>query len=299
MKTSQGNKISSCLWFDDQGEEAAQFYVSLFDDASIVATTPYQVDTPSNKPIGSVMTVEFELEGQRFMALNGGSYFTPNPSVSFIVNCRTEEEVDRLWEQFSEGGTALMPLDSYPFSDKYGWIQDRYGISWQLILAEEEVPQRIMPSLLFVGEQAGKAEEAIQFYTSVFRDTSIRQIARYGAGQEPDEEGTVMFADFELEGQLLAAMDSAHEHNFQFNEGISLMVNCDTQEEIDYYWDQLSADPSAEQCGWLKDRFGVSWQIVPAAMDELFNSEDTARSKRAMEAMLQMKKLDIAALKQA
>ena len=193
-----------------------------------------------------------------------------------------------------------MPLDSYPFSEKYGWIQDKYGVSWQVILSEEEALQKIMPSLMFVGNNAGRAEEAIDFYASVFDDTNIKQIARYGADQKPDEEGTIMYADFELEGQLFAAMDSAQEHDFSFSEGISLMVNCDTQDEIDYYWEKLSAVPEAEQCGWLKDEFGVSWQILPTKMNKLlFSGEDSDRSKRAMEAMLQMKKLDIEALKNA
>ncbi len=296
MKTKQ---ISTCLWFDDQAEEAANFYVSIFENGDILDITPYLVETPSDKPIGSVMTVDFKLEGQTFTALNGGPHFTPNPSISFFINCQTEEEVDRLWEELSDGGTPLMPLDSYPFSDKYGWVQDQYGISWQLILADGEAPQKIMPSLMFVGNNAGRAEEAINFYASVFKDTEIKQIARYGVGQEPDEEGTVMYADFELEGQHFAAMDSAQDHDFSFSEAISLVVNCETQEEIDYYWEKLSAVPESEQCGWLRDKYGVSWQIVPAEMDELLKDEDTEKSKRAMETMLRMKKLDIEKLKQA
>lgn len=299
MTTQTKNTISTCLWFDDQAEEAANFYISIFENAEVLDTTPYLIETPSDKPIGSTMTVEFELEGYRFMALNGGPHFTPNPSISFFINCDTEEEVDQLWEQLSDGGTPLMPLDSYPFSDKYGWVQDKYGISWQLILADGEAPQKIMPSLMFVGDNAGRAEEAIKFYISIFDDAKTKQIARYGAGQEPDEEGTVMYADFELNGQLFAAMDSAQDHDFNFNEAISLMVNCDTQEEIDYFWEKMSADPKAEQCGWLKDKFGVSWQIVPTGMNKMFRNGDTDNVKRAMEAMLQMKKLDIAKLKQA
>lgn len=299
MTTENENKISACLWFDDQAEEAANFYVSIFENAEVLDFTPYLVETPSDKPVGSTMTVDFELEDQRFIALNGGSHFTPNPSISFFVNCDTEEEVDRLWEKLSNGGMSLMPLDSYPFSDKYGWVQDKYGVSWQLILADGEAPQKIMSSLMFVGENAGRAEKAIKFYTSIFDDAKTKQIVRYGAGQEPDKEGTIMYADFELEGQLFAVMDSAQDHDFNFTEGVSLMVNCDTQEEIDYFWEKLSADPKAEQCGWLKDKFGVSWQVVPSELDELFKSENTENSKRAMEAMLQMKKLDIENLKKA
>lgn len=299
MNNDKSNQISTCLWFDDQAEDAANFYVSIFENADILNTTPYLVETPSDKPIGSVMTVEFELENHTFIALNGGPHFTPNPSISFFVHCETAEEVEQLWEQLSDGGTPLMPLDSYPFSDKYGWVQDKFSVSWQLILSEGDAPQKLMPSLMFVGKNVGRAEEAINSYTSVFNNTKIKQIARYGAGQEPDEEGTVMFADFELDNQLFAAMDSAQEHNFNFNEAISFMVNCETQDEIDYYWEKLSAVPESEQCGWLKDQFGVSWQIVPENVQELYRDDDTEKAKRAMETMLQMKKLDIEALKNA
>src|SRR5699024_11651880 len=120
----------------------------------------------------------------------------------------------------------------------------------------------IMPSFLFVGEQCGKAEEAMNFYLSVFKNTRPGEVARYPKNMEPDKEGTIMFSDFMLENQWFVANDSGQEHDFGFNEAISFMVYCNTQEEIDYYWTKLSAVPDAEQCGWLKDKFGVSWQIV-------------------------------------
>ena len=124
-------------------------------------------------------------------------------------------------------------------------------------------------------------------------------IARYGPGQEPDKEGTVMFADFMLEGQWFAAMDSAHEHHFAFNEAISLLVQCDSQEEIDDYWKKLSAVPEAEQCGWLRDKFGVSWQISPAALDEMMKDGTREQIDRVTQAFLPMKKFDIAELQKA
>ena len=108
-----------------------------------------------------------------------------------------------------------------------------------------------------------------------------------------------MFADFMLEGQWFAAMDSAHEHNFAFNEAISFMVYCDTQEEIDYYWDKLSAVPEAEQCGWLKDTYGLSWQIVPTAMDKMMAKGTKEQIDRVTQAFLKMKKFDLAELQKA
>jgi predicted 3-demethylubiquinone-9 3-methyltransferase (glyoxalase superfamily) len=116
---------------------------------------------------------------------------------------------------------------------------------------------------------------------------------------EPDHKGTIAYADFILIDTWMAAMDSAREHHFGFNESISFMVNCDSQKELDYYWQQLSAFPSAEQCGWLKDKFGISWQIVPAEMEELMKTSDQERLNRITQSLLKMKKIDIDKLKQA
>ncbi len=194
-----------------------------------------------------------------------------------------------------------MELGEYPFSRRYGWIQDKFGVSWQLMLTNPAGEPRpfIIPSLMFVGDNAGRAEEAINFYRSIFKDSKMGSLARYGAGREPDREGTVMFADFKLLNLWLAAMDSAYPHKFSFNEAASFLVRCDTQEEIDYYWEKLSAVPEAEQCGWLKDKFGVSWQITPAIMDALMRTQDQEKLDRVTQAFLKMKKFDIAALQKA
>ncbi len=234
------------------------------------------------------------------MAISAGPRFRFDPSVSFRVDCATVEEVDQLWAALAQGGTPLMPLDSYPFSDRYGWTADRYGLSWQIMHAgDREVGQRITPSLMFVGDVCGKAEEAITFYASVLPESRVGDIRRYGAGQEPDVAGTVKHASFSLAGQEFAAMDSAHDHDFGFNEAVSLMVSCDTQEEIDAYWDRLSAVPEAEQCGWLRDRYGVSWQVVPAAMDAMLTTGTAEQRARVTAAFLGMKKFDLAALQRA
>lgn len=295
-------KITPHLWFDKEANEAARFYTSVFPDSKITSTATLH-DTPS----GDTPMVSFELWGQPFMAISAGPLFKFNPSVSFFVNFdpsrdpHAREHLDLLWDNLSQGGVALMPLQEYPFSQRYGWVQDRYGLSWQLILSNPEGEERpaIVPSLLFVGAVAGRAEEAINFYLSIFKDSRIGTIQRYGAGQEPEKEGSVMFADFRLLGQWFAAMDSAYSHNFAFNEAISFLVNCDTQEEIDYYWDRLSAVPEDEQCGWLKDRYGLSWQVVPTAMDEMMQSGTGEQIARLTQAFLQMKKFDLAELTKA
>ena len=289
-------KITPHLWFDKEAKEAAEFYVSVFDKGSKVKN----VSKLDNTPSGSVDIVTFELLGREFMAISAGPLFKFNPSVSFHVICKTKGEVDAIWEKLSEGGTVLMELGAYPFSERYGWVQDRYGLSWQIIFfGGADVKQKITPVIMFVGDVCGKAEEAINFWASVFREAKVDNILRYGKGEEPDTEGTVKYAAFSLLGEEFGAMDSAHKHPFAFNEAISFIVNCDTQEEIDDYWGKLSADPRAEQCGWLKDKYGLSWQIVPSGMDEMLKGNDKEKIARVTQAFLKMKKFDIAELKRA
>lgn len=294
-------KITPHLWFDTQAREAAEFYVSAFGgDSAVTSTTPLS-DTPS----GDVEVVSFRLLGHEFLSISAGPFFEINPSISFMVNfdpsrrADAKTALDALWAKLADGGKALMPLDKYPFSARYGWIQDRYGVSWQLILTNPAGEPRpdIIPSLMFT-ENAGKAEEAMKFYTSIFANSKQGMVARYGPGMEPDQEGTVMFEDFMLLGQWFAAMDSARRHDFAFNEAVSLVVHCDTQADIDYFWEKLSAVPEAEQCGWLKDKYGISWQIVPAQMGEMMSGTPEQRA-RVTQAFLKMKKFDIAALKRA
>ncbi len=286
-------KITPHLWFDNNAGEAAKFYTSIFKNSKIKNVT-----TLHNTPSGTVEIFTVELMGQEFTLISAGPLFKFNPSVSFLVACSTKEEVDALWKKLSQGGTVLIELGEYPFSEKYGWLQDKYGLSWQVVfMGDHMIKQRIIPTLMFVGKQLGKAEEAINFYASVFGNARVGDIFHYSKGEGPDKEGTVEYASFMLEGQEFAAMDSAREHNFGFNEAISFMVHCETQKEIDYYWEKLSADPNAEQCGWLKDKYGLSWQILPNLMDEMLKDNDTKKIARVTEAFLQMKKLDIAKLK--
>jgi predicted 3-demethylubiquinone-9 3-methyltransferase (glyoxalase superfamily) len=277
------NPIYPCLWFDGNAKDAAELYCSVFPDLSIIAENP--------------MVVIVESAGQKFMLLNGGPHFTINPSISFYVVCETVEEVDKAWGNLTDGGSILMPLDKYDWSEKYGWVQDRFGVNWQLSLGKlEDVGQKFTPSLMFTNTQTGNAEQAIQFYTSIFEDSSTIGIMRYSA-IDTDVEGTVKHAQFKLGKRVFMAMDSSFSHAFSFNEAVSFVVDCETQEEIDYYWGKLSAVPEAEQCGWLKDQFGVSWQIVPTILGKLMS--DPTRTERVINAFLKMKKFDIEKLLQA
>lgn len=289
------SKITPHLWFDTQAVEAAEFYTATFPDSTVTDVTTIH-DTPS----GDTDIVSFELWDHPFTAISAGPLFEFNPSVSFLVSCGTAEEVDSLWDRLSDGGTPLMPLDRYPFSDRYGWTEDRYGLSWQIMHAgQQQVGQRITPTLMFVGDVHGRAEEAIGFYTSLFPDSKVGDVLRYGTDEAPDAEGTVKHAGFSLAGQRFAAMDSSQDHRFGFNEAISFMIDCDTQEEIDRYWDALSAVPEAEQCGWLKDRYGLSWQVVPADLDRLLRTGTEDQTARVTAAFLEMKKFDLAELRRA
>jgi predicted 3-demethylubiquinone-9 3-methyltransferase (glyoxalase superfamily) len=288
-------KITPHLWFDKEAEEAAELYTSIFKDSRITNTA-----TLHNTPSGTVDLVSIQLLGQEFRLISAGPFFKFTPAVSFLVACDSKDEVDALWRELSKGGSALMEVGAYPFSERYGWTQDRYGLSWQLMFTgEREAEQKIIPTLMFVGEQCGRAEEAINFYTSVFHDAKVGHIFRYGKNEEPEKEGTIKHAGVAFEGESFAVMDSARAHNFSFNEAISFIVHCDTQEEIDFFWSKLSADQKAEQCGWLKDKFGLSWQIVPTIMDEMLTDKDQTRLARVTEAFLKMKKFDIAKLKEA
>lgn len=152
--------------------------------------------------------------------------------------------------------------------------------------------QRITPNLWFDGE----AEEAADFYVSVFDNSRVVSVARYPEGS-PGEAGTVMTVDFELNGQRFVGINGGPE--FKFDEAVSFAIECETQDEIDHYWDKLSEGGEEGPCGWLKDRYGLSWQVVPTGMEELFSDPDKTRAERAMQAMLQMRKLDIAALRRA
>jgi predicted 3-demethylubiquinone-9 3-methyltransferase (glyoxalase superfamily) len=278
------HNIHPCLWFDGNGKEAAAFYCSLFTNSVIT------VDTP--------MVINFELSGEKFMALNGGPHFKINPSTSFFVICETDDEINTLYKQLAEGGSIMMPLDTYNWSERYAFIQDRYGVAWQLMKGKfSDVNQKITPCFSFTGTSFGKAEAALHFYTSTFPASNISGILLFSP-EEGEMAGAVKHSQFTIDGKVFMAMDDADNQPHAFNEAISFVVECDTQEEIDFYWNTLTFDGGSESmCGWLKDKFGISWQIIPRVLGKLMTDE--ARSSRVMRALLKMKKLDIAALEAA
>ncbi|HEX8762892.1 MAG TPA: VOC family protein [Candidatus Saccharimonadales bacterium] len=295
-------KIVPHLWFDQEVKEATEFYCSVFPNSKIIVTSTLH-DTPG----GDTEVVTFQLNGHDFMAINGGPYFKINPAISFILNFDPSQDdgaqghLQELWDQLARNGTVLMPLQEYPFSKLYGWVQDKFGVSWQLMLTDPAGEPRpfITPVLMFAGDSTNKAEEALNFYLSVFKDTKPGTLARYTEDTGPAKKGSLMFADFMLEGQWFAVMDSGVDQSFGFNEAISLLINCADQKEIDYYWAKLSAVPEAEQCGWLKDKFGVSWQVSPDSLSDMLLKGTPEQIDRVTKAFLKMKKFDLAELEAA
>jgi predicted 3-demethylubiquinone-9 3-methyltransferase (glyoxalase superfamily) len=291
--------IAPCLWFEDQAEAAAALYLSAFPDAHRggIAYYPASGPNPSGRPPGSVMTVDFSLAGQRFTALNGGPAFELNPSISFFVFLPSAADVEALHGVLHEGGQAAMPLGPYPWSERYAWIVDRFGVSWQLMTDPGVERATIAPCLMFTDTPRARAHDAIEQYVGAFPGSSVALIDAYPVGEAP--EGFVRHGRFNRSGQPMAAMDSNIEHGFAFNEGVSLQILCRDQDEIDHYWRALSAGGQEGRCGWLTDRFGVSWQVVPEAVDEWMRDPDPGARERAFQAMLGMGKLDIEGLRRA
>ncbi|HEY3357236.1 MAG TPA: VOC family protein [Polyangia bacterium] len=295
-----GGTIVPCLWFDDQAEQAAGFYTKTFPDGRVTVRSRYpeSSDNPSGKPRGSVLTVELEVAGQRFTALNGGPLFVLNPSISFFVHVDAVAEAERLFAALAAGGEPLMPLAAYPWSERYGWIKDRFGVSWQVMAGGRAAgAARIVPCLMFAGPQHGRAEAALQTWARVFPGGRVERLERYAAGEGP--AGTIKHGRVAVGGQELIAMDSHVAHGITFNEAISLQVMCQDQGEVDRYWTALSEGGEPGPCGWLKDRFGVSWQVVPSGIRDWMTSTDVAARDRAFAAMMAMTKPDIAALQAA
>lgn len=294
-------KITPFLWFDNNAEDAVNFYTSLFGDSKILTITRYDEAGAkvSGQKAGSAMTVAFKLEGQNFTALNGGPYFKLNQSISFFVYCESDAKIEKTYKKLSEGATVIFPLDKYDWSPRYAWVIDKFGLSWQLDVDKINNSQKILPAFLFVNDKVLKVKEAINYYSTVFPDSkTIMEWPYDKSAGLPD--GTLLFAQFKLADHLFNAMSGQGQHNFDFNEAFSFVVNCKDQDEVDYYWNKLTSDGGMEsQCAWLKDKFGVSWQIVPNRLIELLSDPNPAKAQKVMMAMLQMKKIIISELENA
>ena len=295
-------RITPNIWFQDNAREALEFYTAAFGDGSaILETTSYpETGLPDfqRDRAGQLLAADFSLRGHRLTAINAGDEFAPTPAISFMLNfdplqysdaAAARADLDGLWQQLSVGGKIMMPVQEYEFSARYGWVEDRYGVSWQLILTDPEGEPRpfLIPALMFSGPQQNQAAAAVKYWTEVFPKSSIGAQFHYPETTGPATTDALMFSEFTLDDQWFVATDSAVEQDFTFTEGVSLLVACENQAEIDRYWEALSAVPEAEQCGWCKDQFGVSWQIVPKNITQLLQQPG------AYENMLKMRKLVI------
>jgi len=288
------NTITPFIWFINNAEEAVKYYTSIFKKSKTGIIRKYTEASAnaSGMKKGSTMTIDFQLEGQHFVAINGGPNFAAfSPAISFFVSCATKDEVKNLYQQLSNGGSERMPLGEYPWSDCYGWCQDKFGVDWQIMLHKNK--QKITPCLLFVGEKMGKAKEAIELYTKTFKGSKIIEVSKYGKG-EPAPEGAIKHARIALGDYQFVLMDGPGKHAFDFTGAISFIVKCKTQAEIDHYWKALTKGGQELPCGWLSDKFGVVWQIDPENIEELLE-----KSQKAWQALCVMKKIDIKKLEAA
>lgn len=295
-------KIIPNVWCDGNAAEAGEFYSAALPNttSTLAARYPDEVPDWQAEYAGQPLVVDLVVDGFRIMLINAGDDFRPTPSISFMLNFdpllfdgdadAARAALDRTWAALSEEGQALMPLDEYPFSPHYGWVQDRYGVSWQLMLTDPKGDPRpfVITQLMFSGDVQDRAQEAVEFYTSLLDDAAIGTVVTYPQRSGTAGAGSVMFGEFHVGEQWFSMMDSNVEHQFGFTPGVSLEVRCRDQAEIDRLWEALSAVPEAEQCGWLVDRYGISWQIVPENTGELMAKPG------AYERMLNMKKLVIA-----
>ncbi len=275
--------ITPCLWYDQQAREAAGLYCTAFARTKVTAQSP--------------IVTEISIDGQRITLLDGGPMYKPNPSISLYYICDTMAEFDQAWKSLSAGGMVIIPADKYPWGEKYGFVADKFGVGWQVALGKvSEVGQRVTPCFTFTGTEYGHAEEAIGYYSSIFTDVKVDGILRYDASESPHRAGTVKHAQLAMNGFKFMFMDDPLD-KFHFTEGVSLTVHCETQERIDHYWNKLTESGAESMCGWLRDKYGVSWQIIPVVLTKIMN--DPAKAGKAARAFMSMRKLDIEQIVQA
>ncbi|SDF58389.1 VOC family protein [Chitinophaga filiformis] len=281
MNASSNTNIFPCIWFDGKAKEAFDFYVSVFPNSRITDENP--------------IVVKALLDGTEIMGLNGGPMYKPNPALSFMWVSNDKVAIAQIWEKLAEDGRIFMQLDSYPWSASYGWIEDRYGVSWQLYYgADDWKYNKLVPTLMFGQAQQGQCQQALDFYERTFPAYKNDGLLRYSEGPMT---GQIQHTQFTLNGHLLMAMDSGVPQHMTFTEGVSLVLECDDQETIDYYWNAFTKSGEEGLCGWCKDPFGISWQVVPKNIGQLlFKSHNP---QKAQEALMQMRKIEITELQNA
>ena len=293
-------KITPFLWFERDMPAVVAYYQSVFP-GTIVKAGGELSDTPS----GTVQMATIEIFGMNFDLMTAGPYLPFNATVSFLVSCSSAEEVDTLTAKImGNEHTFLMEPGTYPFAERYTWLADRYGISWQFMYAPDmsmmPVGQKVTPTLMFSNDACGRATEAADFYTSVFHDAKVNYLQKYEAGETQNEKAVVKHAGLTLENVNIALMDNGTTPaSFTFAQAVSFVVTCENQAEIDYYWEKLTDGGTEVQCGWLNDKFGFPWQIVPSAISRMMSTGTSKQIDRVTQAFMPMKKFDLATLERA
>ncbi len=273
------NNIYPCLWFDGKANEAAEFYCNIFPNSTISTNTP--------------MVVLFYLNGNKFMGLNGGPMFKLNYSSSIFIHCSSLDETNRIWNALLENAHVMMEKKAYPWSEQYGWLEDKYGCSWQIMKSDTD---KMIPAFLFTGDQFGNAKAAIDFYIKTFSNSSIVNLNYFDENTPFADK--VSYGEFLINNNSLVVQDGPGNHAVHFTEATSLVLNCKTQEEIDYYWNCFTTNDGQEsRCGWCKDQFGISWQVLPEQIASLMS--DTSKAERVMQEIMKMNKIDLAILMNA
>jgi len=236
------------------------------------------------------MVKHISLMGTRFMLLEGGEAYRPNAAVSYFVYTGNPQITEAIYGTLSAGGRILFPLGKYPWAAHYAWVEDCYGVNWQLDSDPIRSQQKILPTLLFSPPNDTRVREARNFYTTVFHNHHL--LMEMPTGEAESEP--LLFTQFRLGSLLFNAMRSMEAMDFQFGPGKSLVVSCPDQASIDHYWQNLGEGGVFERCGWLRDRFGISWQIVPEQLPALM--QDPERGERVMKALLGMDRIVLVTL---
>lgn len=276
------------LWFDREALEAAQIYTSLFPDSHMDWTHDL-TDTPS----GDAVLVQFQLANLTLAAISAGPYFKLNESTSLMVHFQNKDELDRIFETLSEAGRVLMPLGEYPFNSYYVWFEDQFGLSWQFFYSPENSRAvQLEICLLFSQEQVGQARSFLEKAQAVFPNSQIGTVNHYQENEKQEAKALINYGELLLNQQRLVVMDHGFGGENSFNEAFSLMVYTDSQEETQRLYQQLSHVPESEQCGWVKDEFGISWQIVPRPLMDAYQILSKEEMKAVHDPILTMKRLN-------
>lgn len=265
------NYIAPAIWFDNNAFEAFKWYSAIFPNSTYSQINP--------------VVVSGKLAGTPFVGINGGAAFKPNSAISFLVTIESQTELLEIWHKLLEKShSILMPLQAYPWSQLYAWIEDAYGVHWQLYLGKlvDVNNQVICPMLMYPHASKSICMEAVAFYKDLFPNLESHGQLHYPA----PNENKVQHTQFSIGPNMFMAADHIEESNEKFTEGVSLVIYCKDQTEINYYWDKITAKGKESQCGWCKDEFGVSWQVIPENIDVLIANPNAQKALYAMKKII-------------